>query len=39
MCNILYNKQPYIVLREDKKLTAELGLKKVLALGITDAEL
>ena len=39
MCNIMFYKKPYIVLRQDKKLSDELGIKHLLALGVVHEEL
>ena len=39
MCNIIFYKKPYIVLRQEKKLSEELGIKNLLALGVVHEEL
>ena len=39
MCNIIFYKKPYIVLRQDKKLSDELGIRGLLALGAVHEEL
>ena len=39
MCHVIYYKVPYIVMRGDKKVNDELGVKKLLALGVSHEEL
>jgi hypothetical protein len=34
MCYSIYNKIPYIVMKENQVIKAELGLKKLLSLGV-----
>ena len=38
MCNVLYHKVPYVVMKDSPKLKAELGVKKLLSLGLLNEE-
>ena len=38
MCNVLYHKVPYLVLRDSSKVKAEIGIKRLLALGLTKED-
>lgn len=38
-CTVLYYKIPYVIVREDKEVCEELGIKNLSALGIIDENL
>jgi hypothetical protein len=35
LCSIVYYKAPYLLLRDSQRLKEELGLKQLLAMGVT----
>ena len=39
LCSIIYYKTPYILLRDCARLKEELGLKQLLAMGLTVEQL